>query len=165
MRTKPLLIVFAIILFLSAGTKAAAGDYVIPEDVQIAAEKYGEEYGISPELILAIIRYESCYIPTVSNGNCKGLMQVNDVVHKERMKKLGVTDIYDVDGNIHVGTDFIAEMYDEYGDIGIVLGLYHGEKKAISNGRKGIYSKYTQKILKKASDLEDKRGITDGTED
>lgn len=164
MREEALLIAISIIMFLSVGFRSAAADYDIPEEIQEAADKYGDEYDISPEILLAIMRYESCYVPTVENGNCKGLMQVNVKVHKERMEKCGVTDIYDVDGNIHVGADLIAELYGEYGDYGIALGLYHGEKNAISNGRKGIYSSYTQKILKKAATLEEQKG-TDGTEE
>lgn len=158
---KTILIALAILLFLSAGSEAAAADYEIPEEVQESADKYAEEYDISPEILLAIMRYESCYVPDVANGNCKGLMQVNAKVHKERIEKLGVTDIYDIDGNIHVGADLVAELYEQYGDYGIVLGLYHGEKKAISNGRKGIYSSYVQKVLKRAAELEEK-DTTDG---
>ena len=163
---KKLLIAFAMILFACAGINAAASDYeyVIPKEVQESADRYGEEYeNVSPELLLAIMRYESCYIPTVLNGNCKGLMQINEPYHKDLMKRLGVTDLYDVDSNIHVGADYLNELIYEYGDVGIALGLYHGEKKAVSNGKKGIYSKYTQKILKKAAELEDK-GEKDGTE-
>ena len=161
---KSLLIVSAIILFLCTGSKAAAIDYVPPEEVQAAAIQYGDEYGMGPYILLAIMRYESCYIPDVANGNCKGLMQVNDKVHKSRMERLGITDIYDIDSNIHVGADYLAELYESYGDWGIVLGCYHGEKKAVSNGREGIYSKYTLKILAYADDLAEQEGITDGKE-
>lgn len=162
MRRKTLLIAYAIMLFLSAGFRSAAVDYEIPEDIQASADKYAEEYDISPEILLAIMQYESCYVQDVSNGNCKGLMQVNAKVHKDRIEKLGVTDIYDIDGNIHVGADLVAELYEQYGDYGIVLGLYHGEKKAISNGRKGIYSSYVQKVLKRAAELEEEKGTIDG---
>ena len=163
MRKKALLIAISIMLILSCGSRSAAGDYVIPDEVQAAADKYAEEYGISSEILVATMRYESCYIPTVENGNCKGLMQVNVKVHKERIERLGITDIYDVDSNVHAGADLIAELYEEYGDYGIVLGLYHGEKYAIRNGREGIYSSYTQKVLKKVAELEEQKG-TDGTE-
>lgn len=161
---KTLLITCAIMVFLTAGPKAAEADYEIPEEVQASADKYAEEYDISPEILLAIMNYESCYIPDVSNGNCKGLMQINDKVHQERIDKLGVTDLYDIDSNIHVGADLIAELYEQYGDYGIVLGLYHGEKKAISNGRKGIYSSYTQKVLNRAAILEKAKDTTDGNQ-
>lgn len=163
---KSLLIVSAITMFLlmSINTAASNDYYVAPQEVQAAAIEYGNEYGMGPYILLAIMRYESCYIPDVANGNCKGLMQVNDKIHKGRMERLGVTDIYDVNGNIHVGADYLAELYESYGDWGIVLGCYHGEKKAVSNGRKGIYSKYTLKILAYADDLAEQEGITDGQE-
>lgn len=154
---RALLTILAIILFLCADLSAAASnlDYEIPQEIQAAAVKYGDEYGISPYLLLAIMRYESCYVPTVTGGSCKGLMQINEPCHQDRMKRLGVTDIYDIDSNVHVGADYIAELYDTYGDYGIVLGLYHGESKAIKNGRRGIYSGYVLKILNKASELEE----------
>ncbi len=154
---KVILTILAIVCFFCAGFDSAASgnDYVVPQEIQATAEKYGKEYEIAPELLLAIMRYESCYIPTVSNGDCKGLMQINEPCHLDRMARLGVTDIYDIDSNIHVGADYLAELYATYGDWGIVLGLYHGESKAIKNGRKGIYSKYTTKILNKASELEE----------
>lgn len=161
---KTLLIAASIIMLISVSVRSAAADYEIPLEIQEAAEKYADEYEISPEILLAIMRYESCYVPTVQNGNCKGLMQVNAKVHKDRIERLGITDIYDIDSNIHAGADLIAEFYKEYGDYGIALGLYHGEKYAIRNGRSGNYSSYTQKILKKSAELEEQK-VTDGTEE
>ena len=155
MAFRSLRIIPAIAIALSVSINAAAMDYEIPAEVQTACDKYGEEYDISPELLLAIIRYESCYVPDVSNGNCKGLMQINTPYHKNRMQELGITDIYDIDSNIHVGADYIAELYEDYDDYGIVLGIYHGETNAVINAEKGNYSKYTKKVLEYAADLEE----------
>ena len=150
------LIALAVSIFLF-GISAAAGDYIVPQDVQEAAEKYGQEYDISPELLLAIMRYESCYVQDVSNGNCKGLMQINVPFHRERIKKLGITDIYDVDSNIHVGADYIAELRESYEDYAIVLGIYHGESDAIERAEQGNYSGYVTKVLKKQQELENEK--------
>lgn len=152
---KALLIVSAFILSVALAVNASASDYVPSKEIEEAAEKYGEEYGTGKYILLAIMRYESCYVPDVHSGQCKGLMQINEPYHAERMERLGVSDLYDIDSNVHVGADYIAELYQSYGDWGIVLGCYHGEKKAVSNGRKGIYSKYSLKILAYASDLEE----------
>lgn len=135
------------------GQARANIDTEVPIEIQIACNKYGAEYNIAPEILEAIIYTESRYIPTVSNSTCKGLMQINEPAHKQRMKDLEVKDIYDIDGNIHVGADYLGELFEQYEDIGIVLGLYHGEKNAVKNGRNGKLSSYTQAILKKAEEL------------
>ncbi len=146
----------AILLWAQVLTAYASYDPVkASPEIEAAAFNYGEEYDISPYLLLAIMRYESTYTLTANNGDCKGLMQVNEPYHLDRMDRLGVTDLYDLDGNVHVGADYLAELYGTYKDWGIVLGLYHGESKAIIKGRKGIYSRYTLKILDKAAELEE----------
>lgn len=159
---KALLIVSALILSVALSVNTSAADYEPSKEIEEAAEKYGEEYGTGKYILLAIMRYESCYVPDVHNDNCKGLMQVNEPCHAERMERLGVSDLYDIDSNVRVGADYIAELYQSYEDWGIVLGLYHGEKKAVSNGKKGIYSKYSLKILAYATDLEEEDKQKDG---
>lgn len=129
-------------------------DEETPLEVQIAANKYGTQYDVCPELIEAICYFESRYTADIENGSCKGIMQINEPVQKERIEKLGVTDIYDLEGNILVGTDLLAELFAQYDDAGIVLGLYHGEKTAVIRGKSGNYSGYTKKILEKSAELE-----------
>ena len=51
------------------------------------------------------------------NGSCKGLMQINIIFQKDRMKRLGVKDIFSVDGNIHLGADYLAELISENDDV------------------------------------------------
>ena len=66
----------------------------ISEEAQESCVKYGEEYGICPELLMAMIEKESSGRPDVESGGCKGLMQISGRWHKDRMERLGVTDIY-----------------------------------------------------------------------
>lgn len=117
--------------------------------------KYGEEYGICPELLMAMIEKESSGRPDVESGGCKGLMQISDRWHKERMKRLGVTDIYDPDGNIHVGADYLSELFEKYCDVGIALMVYHGEKNADT---KTELSDYADWILTRSAELERMNG-------
>ena len=81
-------------------------------------------------------------------------MQINEPYHKERMERLGVTDIFDLEGNIHVGADYLAELFAQYQDVGVVLSVYHGESKAVERANKGNLSKYVKKILAKSEELE-----------
>lgn len=53
----------------------------------------GEEYGISPELLMAIAETESSGNPEARNGSCKGLMQISETYHGKRMRELGVQNI------------------------------------------------------------------------
>lgn len=135
-------------------TAQPAGTY-ISEDAQEACVKYGEEYGICPELLMAIIERESAGQADAENGGCKGLMQISDRWHKDRMERLEVTDIYDVDGNIHVGADYLAELFEKYEDVGIVLMVYHGERNAANKEK---LSSYAEGILNRSAELERSNG-------
>lgn len=152
----------ALVLVLSvpvdAAATAAAVDSEIPEDVQAACEKWGAAYDICPELLEAICYNESRYISTVENGSCKGLMQINTPYHKDRMKDCNVTDIFDIDGNIHVGADYLAELFKDHEDTAVVIGLYHGEANAVQKAKQNKLSNYTKTILKKAASLERAHG-------
>lgn len=135
-------------------TAQPAGSY-IPLEAQEVCVKYGEEYGICPELLMAMIERESSGRPDAESGGCKGLMQISDRWHKDRMERLEVTDIYDVDGNIHVGADYLAELFEKYEDVGNVLMVYHGEKNAAT---KTELSDYADWILTRSAELERMNG-------
>ena len=130
-----------------------AGSY-IPEEIQDYCEEIGEMYGVCPELLMAIIETESSGRAWVENGDCKGLMQVSQKWHADRMEKLGVADIFDPYGNILVGTDYLMELAEEHGEISLVLDIYNGNYKAYHNYENGIISKYAGKILDRAEELE-----------
>lgn len=130
----------------------------ISEEAQESCVKYGEEYGICPELLMAIIERESAGQADAENGGCKGLMQISDRWHTDRMERLGVTDIYDVDSNIHVGADYLAELFQEYGEVSTVLMVYHGEENAVKKSKSGQVSKYADGILTRSEELERRHG-------
>lgn len=131
-------------------TAQPAGSY-LSEEMQETCIKYGEEYGICPELLMAIIERESSGKADAENQGCKGLMQIAEKWHKDRMEKLNVTDIYDMDGNIHVGTDYLSELFEQYEDVGVVLAVYHGERNATT---KTTLSNYVNGILTRSAELE-----------
>ena len=146
--------VFLLLFPIMPDTGTIIYDTEAPVEVQDICNKYGEMYDICPELLQAICYHESRYTYNAKAGSCKGIMQINEPVHKDRMKKLGVTDIYDMESNIAVGADLLGELFADYTDAGTVLGLYHGEKDAIKKGKSGNYSDYTKEILEKAYELE-----------
>lgn len=132
----------------------------IPTEITQYAEIIGNEFNICPELLEAIAFYESSYDPTVTNGNCKGLMQVNPTVHKLRFEEAGWTtaDWSDAYKNLYVAGDYLAELFEQHEDVATVLMIYHGESNAVEKGKNGNLSSYAKKILKRSEELERAHG-------
>lgn len=126
--------------------------YLSAEIVDICTE-VGEDYGICPELLMALIERESSGHADAQNGSCKGLCQISEKWHQDRMERLGIDDIYDPESNIRLCADFLTEMGAEYQDIAIVLGRFHGESKAEIK-----VSNYTTWILERSETLEKAHG-------
>lgn len=117
----------------------------------------GYEYGVSPELLMAIAETESTGNPKAYNGGCCGLMQVSTSAHGQRMNKLCVNDIYDEYGNILLATDYLLELFEEYEDVTYILDIYNGNSKADRNAEQGIVSEYAEKILERAAEITETR--------
>lgn len=110
-------------------------------------EEIGERYCISPELLEAIIEHESRGIPTVGNSlQCYGLMGVSAKWNADRMKRLGVTDLYDPYSNILVAADLLLELFEDMEDPYEVLRFYGGYPE-------GDYG-FSEYILNRARELE-----------
>lgn len=125
----------------------------IPQEVQESAEKWGEVYNICPEFIEALAYQESRFIPDIvsADGSCIGLCQINRSCHRERMKRLGVTDLTDVDQNIEVAADYLWEIFQEHdGEPETVLMIYNGD----GSWEKGHVSAYAKSIVKRSEDYE-----------
>lgn len=75
-------------------------------------EEIGPMYNLDPEYLVALCLKESNCNPDADNGTDKGITQVNPNWHKERMKRLEVTDLKDPYQCVLVSADFIAELRD-----------------------------------------------------
>ena len=78
-------------------------------------------------------------------------MQIQEIWHKKRMKKLGVDSLMTAKGNIRVGIDILSEKIDKYNDLGKSLTAYNaGDGGAYKYYfSKGIYANdYAKKIIK-----------------
>lgn len=159
MRTKIAILVLATIATLVfAPLQTVAKQDGLSETAYLATIEIGEQYGICPELLQALIEHESGGDANAENAGCKGLCQINEKYHKDRMKRLGVTDLYDEYGNILVAADYLMEIADEYEEISLVLDIYHGSSKALSNYENGIVSSYAEDILTRSAELERQHG-------
>ena len=134
-------------------TASAENDTWISEEAQEQCITYGEEYGICPELLMAIIEQESSGQAYAENGSCKGLMQVSEKWHKDRMERLGVTDIFEC--NVLVGTDYLAELFAENDDLYWVLMAYNGGIDYANRMYEAEkYSRYAVSIANRSAELE-----------
>lgn len=130
----------------------------ISQDYITICEEIGAEYSICPELLMALIEKESSGRADAQNGSCKGLCQVSEKWHKDRMEKLGIEDIYDPEGNIRLCADYIAEIGAEYEDIGLTLMIYNGQSNAVEMAERGELSNYAEWILTRSEEIERSRG-------
>lgn len=133
-------------------------DTYLSDSIVTYCEDIGKQYSICPELLEAMIEAESSGNPNAVNGNCVGLMQISTTAQRDRMKRLGVANPYDEYSNILVGTDYLAELFDEYEDLPTVLMLYNGQSNAVAKGDQGKWSAYADKIMKRSEQLERTHG-------
>lgn len=138
---------------------ADVGEMVhVPEEVWEISEDLGEKYCICPELLQAMAWKESRFRPDVENQGCIGIMQISERWHRDRMKRLGVNDLYDMRQNMTVAADYIAELAADGEPVEIALMKYHGES-GISEVMDGTReSEYVTNILELAAELERQHG-------
>lgn len=141
MRIKKMMIAIAgimIVLGLNAIATAIDNPEVytkpLPDPVPVAQletnnhiDKMAKRYGLDSRIIKALIEEESgwCESAEGDDGNSIGLMQIHERWHKERMKRLGVTNLYDSEQNITVGCDILSELLNKYGNYRDALSAYN----------------------------------------
>lgn len=141
-------------LFIKGGAIAETRDTWISDDAYAYCYEIGNQYNICPELLMAVIEKESSGQATATNGNCVGLMQVSARWHRDRMLRLGATDLYCERDNILVAADYLSELFQKYKEPSLVLDIYNGNSNAMRNYECGLISDYSGDILDRASELE-----------
>ena len=151
---------FMVITLLPSPEPATSNgnDARISETAWEACVSYGEDYGIAPEFIMAVIESESNGKPDARNGDCKGLMQISERWNKDRIERLGIRNLYDEKQNILAGADLLSELFQKYEDPATVLMVYHGEKNAVQKAERGEISNYAETILDRSAELERMHG-------
>lgn len=148
------LLILLLLLLMPAEEVNAEEKVEIPEEVIELSEELGERYCICPELIQAIAWRESRFNPEAVNGNCIGIMQVSERWHRDRMERLGVTDLTDMEQNMLVAVDYLSELAIECGDLDVALMTYNGDSRAGT----GIVSEYAETIMMLSAELEQLHG-------
>lgn len=119
--------------------------------INLCAEKQ-----IDPAIIFAMIYRESTYNPNAmgDDGRSYGLMQIQLRYVRERMERLGCTDLLDPYQNVTVGIDLLAEYIARGKGIEWALMAYNGgESYANSNAAQGYISGYVIAVLSKADEI------------
>ena len=137
-------------------TVVSVYDVPLEPDLQLFVIRICEDHHIEPSVVIAVMERESRFRADAvgDSGDALGLMQIQPKWHRERMDRLGVTDLLNSYQNVKVGIDFLAELLDRYnGDIECALMAYNA---GMSGARKywfskGIYSNaYSQAVMERS---------------
>jgi len=143
-----------IIFLLIAGLIAVAGysaslliRYRFPLKYRDVVEKYSEQYNLDPYLVLAVINVESRFRhDAVSPKNARGLMQITGKTGEWIAGKLQIADyseekLFDPQTNIMMGCWYLSTLYQEFGDLDLMLAAYNAGSGNVSQWLKN--SKYS----------------------
>ena len=114
-------------------------DVPLDGDTQALLHAACDESGVPYALALAVIAQETGFRNvTGDDGASCVYMQIQEQWHRDRMERLGVTDLTDPFGNFRVGCDYLAEL----------MGRYSLEEAltAYNSGRPGK-SRYASAVL------------------
>lgn len=106
--------------------------------------KVAKQYRLDPSVVKALIEEESgwCASAEGDNGQSIGLMQIQPRWHKERLTRLGITNLYDPQQNVTVGCDILSELLNRYGNYEDALSVYN-------SGNTEDGKAYAERILNK----------------
>ncbi len=92
--------------------------------------RYSAQNGLSPNLVRAVIHQESDGNPKdTSNKGAMGLMQLMP----EDVKEYGITNAYDEEQNIRVGTQILGKLVKQYqGNLPLALAAYNAGAGAVA---------------------------------
>lgn len=120
-------------------------------------EKLGNQYAVSPEVLEALIEFESSgKYDAVSVHGAVGLTQIIP-----RYSEYSMTELLDPYTSIKACSEILLEYCEEYGDMGLALVAYNCGQYSDTFRRcerTGSYTKYAEKILNRAYELEDVHG-------
>ena len=115
-------------------------DPTIAKEINNAIMKYSREYRLPPTFVLHLMKRESNFDTLArSKVGAVGLMQVLPKAHRDKMKKIGITngDLYHIDNNVRLGCWILRDYFNKTGSIEKALKRYVG----------GNHATYTSDIL------------------
>lgn len=120
---------------------------VSDQELEGAVVRYAREYQLLPALLLAVMKAESSFDPTViSKAGAVGLMQLIP----ETAIRHGVRNLYDTRDNIGGGAKHLRYLLDRFhGNIRLALAAYNAGEKKVDRYRQIPPFKETQLYVKK----------------
>jgi len=125
--------------FLSQRYRLATGS---ARSLVSAAYDAGEQFGIDPLLLLAVIAIESRFNPIAQSVvGAKGLMQIIPKHHQDKLVRHGGEDaVFDPMINIVLGAEILKEYIGRAGNLEAGLQFYSGARSDASN-------RYARKVI------------------
>lgn len=113
-------------------------------------------YDLNPELVIAVIEVESAgYALAVSHVGARGLMQLMPATGEEVARKLGIPwqgedTLFDPVVNVRLGTYYLRQLADYYGNVTVALAAYNWGPGAIDRrieSGKTVPALYIEKVM------------------
>ncbi len=130
---KILMLIVALLVFVNALFFGAIyyGGNNYPINYIEEIQKYSDEYGVDPKVVLAIMRVESNFkSDATSKVNAKGLMQIlpDTAKHIAKLMQVDVNslDLNDPETNIKIGTYYIKYLTQNFSNMDTVYAAYNG---------------------------------------
>ncbi len=103
------------------------------EEVEEAVGRYAWQYNLHPALLLAVIKAESDFNPTIiSRAGAVGLMQLIP----ETAIRHGVENLYDTDDNIRGGARHLRYLLDRFnGNVRLAVAAYNAGERRVERYR------------------------------
>jgi soluble lytic murein transglycosylase len=120
---------------------------VSDQELEDAVARYAREYRLSPALLMAVMKAESDFNPTViSKAGAVGLMQLIP----ETAIRHGVRNLYDARENIAGGARHLRYLLDRFhGNIRLALAAYNAGERKVDRYRQIPPFKETRTYVKK----------------
>jgi soluble lytic murein transglycosylase-like protein len=116
------------------------------DEYKIMAQKAAIKYGLSYELIDAVIEAESGYNPqAISCKGAQGLMQLMPAT----ADALKVSNVFNPEENIDAGARYLKAMMYRYGSVELALAAYNAGPKAVDKYKNIPPYKETQEYVDK----------------
>ena len=92
------------------------------KELEWLVRKYGAEYGVDPDLGVAVLKAESDFrLRAESSAGAQGLMQIMPVTQKD----LGVEDPFDPEDNIAAGIRYLGWLLQKYEKLRVAVAAYN----------------------------------------
>jgi soluble lytic murein transglycosylase-like protein len=122
----------------------------VTHDLVTIAHAAGQQIGVDPLLIIAVMAVESRFNPIAESvAGAKGLMQIIPRYHTDKFRDFGgVKAVFDPEANIVVGSQIIKEYLARTGNLNSALQLYVGAATDQDRGYSGKVMTEKQRLMR-----------------